>query len=98
MTVIIKKDGKLSEIVKTAFLVLSIHKKGDTYHTSGSGKGSHYSHTDVGRALDAKALEYFGIRYKVCNDSPRGGKLGEYVLINDKAREKIELILKAFEI
>ena len=98
MTVIIKKDGKLSETVKFAFSVLSIYRKGDTYYTLGSGNHRHYSRSEVGKALDAGAFEYFGIRYKVCNDSPRGGKLGEYVLINDKAREKIELILKAFEV
>ena len=97
MTVIIKKDGKLSEIVKFAFLKLSIYKVGDTYETAGSAMYTHYKRSDVGKALDAGAFEHFGIRYKVRNDSPRGGKLGEYVLVNEENRKKIELILKAFE-
>lgn len=97
MLSIVKKNGQLGEIVKFAFTLLVASKKADTYHTSGKGRFSHYVRSEVGKALDAKAFEYFGIRYKVCNDSPRGGKLGEYVLIDDKAKEKIELLLKAFE-
>ena len=98
MLVIVKKNGQLSQIVKFAFSMLADYKKADTYSTSGKGRFTHYVRSEVGKALDAKAFEYFGIRYKVCNDSPRSGKLGEYVLIDDKAREKIELILKAFDV
>ena len=97
MLAIVKKNGQLGEIVKFAFTILAASKKADTYHTSGKGQFSHYVRSEVGKALDAKAFEYFGIRYKVCNNSPRGGKLGEYVLIDDNAKEKIELLLKAFE-
>lgn len=97
MLVIVKKNGQLSEIVKFVFSMLVDSKKADTYQTSGKGRFTHYVRTEAGKVLDAKAFEYFGIRYKVCNDSIRGGKLGEYILIDEKAREKIELILKAFE-
>ena len=97
MTVIVKKDGKLSETVKFAFDVLAKYGKFDTYNTAGRGRFSHISRSEVGKALDCGAFEYFGIKYKVKNNAPRGGKLGEFMEINENAQKKLIAILFAFE-
>lgn len=97
MTVIVKKDGKLSETVKFAFNVLSKYGEYNTYNTAGRGRWSHISRSEVGKALDCGAFEYFGIKYKVKNNAPRGGKLGEFVEIDEKAQKKLSAILSAFE-
>lgn len=95
MLTIIKKDGHLSETVKTAFKHLTQWKRGDTYYISSKYEFTHYVESDIKKAIPA--LKHFGIKFKVKNEFPRGGKLGEYIEIDDKNAEKIALILQAYQ-
>lgn len=99
---VINKSGRLSETTKTLFQIIyqSGRNSGKTrlyiFHQAGRGTRTRYTLTDTGRGLEA--LDYFAIRYRRGNDSPRGGKLGEYIELTPRAVQQVRMILEAYSL
>ena len=85
---LLKKDGTLSQKALKALGEMNVMlETGKWHYNSWSGHGNYINLVE--RKEVAEVAEMFGIRLKVGNDAPRGGKVGEYYYVEGVEESKM---------
>jgi len=78
-----KKDGTLSTNAKNA-INGSVQRGNKIYYFTWTGSGRHINAKDNSAYIE-RALKLGGYKFKKGNDSPRGGKEGNYLSLSNAA-------------
>ena len=87
---VVKKDGNLTKFAIAAIKDFR-NRDGKFYitYTSGSGRFT----TNLSNSSVITICQKLGYKFKMLNDSPRGGKTGDYIKVSKKAFENIKSLV-----
>lgn len=92
---VLTKEGKMNKLYLNAYKK-SIFAGNQIYHTYTSGSGRFTTNLSA-RMYFIDILDALGYRYTEGNDSPRGGKTGDFIKISHVAAERIHSLFTTFK-